>query len=80
MEEFSGSKVEILKTELRTVNGVELIRGVMQSEYSGIPLMFDTYYYSNDNVSVQFTVYTSDNLWEKNTDLIQELLNGFVVE
>lgn len=80
MEEFSGSKVEIIKTELRTVNGVELIRGVMRSEYSGIPLIFDTYYYSNDNVSVQFTVYTSDNLWEKNTDLIHELLNGFVVE
>ncbi len=79
MEERTGAEVEIVKTEMRNVNGAELIRGVLSVKISGLQFIFDTYYFSNDIGSVQFTVWTSDRIWEKNLDEIQELLNGFIV-
>ena len=80
MKENLGGDAAILKSEVRTVNGTEVVRGVLNAKHSGISFIFDTYYYSDDKGSVQFTVYTSDKVWEKNTKMIEELLNGFVVE
>lgn len=79
MKEYVGSDPEIIKTELRIVNGVELVRGVMKAQISGMSLIFDTYYFSNDMGSVQFTTWTSDKVWERNENTIEELLNGFLV-
>ena len=79
MKEATGSDPRVLKTELRTVNGQQLMRGVLGANFSGISFIFDTYYYSNDHGSVQFTTWTSDKVWERNKNDILELLNGFIV-
>lgn len=79
MEENTGSEAEILKTELRSVNGYDVIRGTLKANFSGINFIFDTYYYSDELGSVQFTTWTSDKLWERNQELILDLLNGFKV-
>ncbi|MCA6075037.1 hypothetical protein [Fulvivirga sedimenti] len=78
MKERIGYEPKVIKTEVRTVNGSEVVRGVLLAEFSGITFIFDTYYFSNDLGSVQFTTYTSDKIWERNEDLILELLNGFI--
>lgn len=77
MEENTGSSTSILKAELRKVNNSSVVRGVLNSKYSGISFIFDSYYYSNENGSVQFTVWTSDKVWKREEEEILELLNGF---
>ena len=77
MRENTGIEPEIIKTELRTVNGTEVLRGTLKANFSGIDLIFDSYYFSNELGSVQFTTYTSVKLWERKQDVILDLLNGF---
>lgn len=79
MSDRIGVVPNVIKAELRNVNGVEVIRGVLQAEFSGISFVFDTYYFSNELGSVQFTTWTSEKLWERNENLILEHLNGFIV-
>ena len=50
----------------------------MKTTFSDISFVFDTYYFSNELGSVQFTLWTSEKLWEKNISEIQDLLNGFI--
>ena len=80
MAENTGASTKILKTEIRNVNGTEVLRGVLNAEISGISFVFDTYYFSNEKGSVQFTTWTSDKIWESNESMIVELLNGFIVD
>ncbi|RFC54735.1 hypothetical protein [Brumimicrobium aurantiacum] len=80
MEENTGSEVEILKTEHRTINGTPIIRATVRASFSGITFIFDSYYYSNENGSVQFTTWTSDKIWKRNENVILDLMNGFVVQ
>lgn len=79
MDENSGAKAKIIKTEIRKVNGKNILRGVLHAEVSGISFIFDSYYYSNDLGSVQFVTWTSEPVWEKNEDKIHDLLNGLVI-
>lgn len=79
MEETTGTEAKILKTELRQVNGENVLRGVLRAEFSGIVFVFDTYYFSNELGSVQFTTWTSEVVWQRNQDKIHDLLNGFIV-
>lgn len=76
MEENVGSPVKIVQSEVRTVNGSEVLHGVLATDFSGIKFHFDTYYYSDDRGTIQFTTWTSDALWERSKDKIEELLNG----
>ncbi len=78
MEDNIGSKTKVIKTESRNVNGHKVIRGALLADVSGISFIFDSYYFSNEKGSVQFTVYTSDKLWKKNEQDILEFLNGFI--
>ena len=80
MEKNLDARTQILKTELVTVNGNKVLRGVVKADVSGISFVFDSYYYSNELGSVQFTTWTSENLWKKYESEIAELLNGFVAE
>ncbi|MEL7002616.1 MAG: hypothetical protein AAFN93_07750 [Bacteroidota bacterium] len=80
MKEYSGADPKVLKTEVRNVNGTDVIRGVMLAEYSGITFIFDSYYFSNDLGSVQFTTWTSQKVWERNESSITDFLNGFVIK
>lgn len=79
MEDHTGTKVDILKSELRTVNGHEVVRGVLRANLSGITFVFDSYYFSNEKGSVQFTTWTSDSVYERVKDDIAVFLNGLVV-
>ncbi len=74
----SGTEPIPVKTELRNVNGSDVIRGVIKADFSGITFIFDTYYFSNETGSVQFTVWTSENVWKRSEEEILEFLNGFV--
>lgn len=80
MKENTGGEPKIIKTELRKVNGKELIRGVLEADYSGITFIFDSYYYSDDLGSVQFITWTSSKVWERNENNILEFLNGFIAQ
>ena len=79
MEDNTGATTEIVKSEVRKVNGYDVVRGTLRANLSGISFMFDTYYFSNELGSVQFTIWTGDNIWKKNEKRILELLNGFQV-
>jgi len=79
MEENTGSNVDIINTELRTVNGSNVIRGTFKAYISSITFVFDSYYFSNDLGSVQFTVWSGDKIWERNEKEILDLLNGLIV-
>ncbi|MDU8885760.1 hypothetical protein RXV94_06280 [Yeosuana sp. MJ-SS3] len=80
LEENSGAEAKIIKTELITVNGAEVLRGVMNISFSGISFIFDSYYFSNEKGSVQFTTWTSAEVWKRNENEIQDFLHGFVVD
>ena len=80
MENNLNATTEILKTQVVNVNGTNLFRGVIKAQVSGISFVFDSYYYSNELGSVQFTTWTSDNLWKKYERDITELLNGFIAK
>jgi len=80
MEENSGSDSEIIKTELINVNGAEVLRGVLNVNFSGISFVFDSYYFSNEKGSVQFTTWTSTEVWKRTEQDIQDFLYGFVVD
>ncbi|WP_026956770.1 hypothetical protein [Algoriphagus vanfongensis] len=80
MEENTGATVEVIKIESRIVNDKDLLRGVLKANYSGITFIFDSYYYSDDRGSVQFTTWSSENVWKKNETLILNLLNGFDIK
>ncbi|MCB0640522.1 MAG: hypothetical protein KDC44_02745 [Phaeodactylibacter sp.] len=80
MEETTGTPVDIIKIEKRTVNGVDVLRAVLGASYSGIEFIFDSYYYSSEAGTVQFTTWTGRNLWRGYEAEILDLLNGFVLK
>lgn len=80
MRETTGRPVDVIKLEKRTVNGADVLRAVLGASYSGIEFIFDSYYYSSEAGTVQFTTWTGRNLWEDYEAEILELLNGFVLK
>lgn len=80
MEKNTGGTIEVKKAELRNVNGVNVTRGVFDIEISGMNLTFDSYYYSSEKGSIQFTTWTGSNIWGKHEPDILELLNGLVIK
>lgn len=78
IKEKMGTTPEVIKSELRTVNGHQVVRGAMKANISGIDFIFDTYYYSNDKGSVQFTTWTGETVWKREQENILEFLNGFI--
>ncbi len=79
MKENTGAEIDLKKTELRNVNGKEIIRGVYDMELSGMKITFDTYFYSSEKGSIQFTTYTGTNVWNKYEEDILDFLNGIVI-
>lgn len=79
MEENLGTDVTVRKVEMRKVNGHDVLRGVFETDLSGIALIFDTYYYSDVRGTTQITTYTSANLWDKYESEIVDFLNGIVI-
>jgi len=80
IKEKMGTDPEVIKSELRTINGHEVVRGAMKANISGIAFIFDTYYFSNDKGSVQFTTWTGEAIWKREQENILEFLNGFIAQ
>lgn len=79
IEENTGTNPETLSLTQFKVNGIDILRGVIRANFSGIIFVFDTYYYSDERGSVQFTTWSSETVWKKNEEKIQDLLKGFEV-
>lgn len=79
MEANTGAVTKIIKTELRNVNGAEVLRGVTSANISGLKFIFDSYYFSNELGSIQFVVWTNEALWSKKEKEIESFLNGLII-
>ncbi len=79
MKKRIGENPLMVKSELRKVNGTELIRGAMRADFSNLVFIFDTYYYSSEKGSVQYVTWTTEGVWEQKQKEILDMLNGFIV-
>ncbi len=70
--------LQIVKEEYRSVNGMKVLMLQMDGTMQGINFSFFGYYYSNENGTIQFVTYTSQNLLQEYKKVTEELLNGFV--
>jgi len=50
----------------------------MNGTMQGIKVSYYGYYFSNNNGTLQFLTYTSQNLLSDYIDEIEDLLNGFI--
>ena len=78
IRENLGATPEVIKAESRNVNGYDIVRGVMKAELSGLTFVFDTYYFSNEKGSVQFSTWTGEAIWKREEEKILDFLNGFI--
>ena len=69
---------KIIKKEYRNVNGLNVIMMQLTGTIQGIKFIYYGYYYSNKIGSYQLLTYTSQNLFEENKIMMQNLLNGLV--
>lgn len=79
MEETLGTEVVVKKAEMRSVNGKNILRGVMELDISGISMTFDSYYFSDERGTSQLTTWTSTNVWRKYEEEIIDFLNGLII-
>ncbi|MBD0401989.1 hypothetical protein [Flammeovirga sp. EKP202] len=71
--------LRIVKEEYRDVNGLKVLHLQMNGTMQGIKFSYFGYYYSNENGTVQFITYTSQNLLQKYKPVSETLLNGLVL-
>ncbi|MBI35709.1 MAG: hypothetical protein CMP67_10155 [Flavobacteriales bacterium] len=70
--------ITVVKEEYRTVNGSKVLLMQMNGTMQGIKVSYYGYYFSNNNGTLQFLTYTSQNLLSDYIDEIEDLLNGFI--
>lgn len=70
--------LKIVKEEYRNVNGIKVLFLHMNGTMQGIKFSYYGYYYSNNDGSVQFITYTSQNLMNVFINECDNLLNGIV--
>ena len=70
---------KIIMKEYRIVNNQKVLFMQMNGTMQGIKFSYLGYYYSNENGTVQFVTYTSQNLLGENKNEMLEFLNGFEV-
>jgi len=70
---------KLISQEYRMVNGTKVIMMQLTGTIQGIKFIYFGYYYSDDNGSVQFLTYTSQNLFEAYKKEMEKMLNGFIV-
>jgi hypothetical protein len=68
----------IAKEEYRMVNGLKVLFMQLNGTISGIEFAYYSYYYSNENGTVQFITYTFMDLLDDFMPESEKLLNGFV--
>lgn len=70
--------LRIVKEEYRTVNGLKVLFLQMNGTLQGIKFTYYGYYFSNENGTIQFITYTSQNLLSTYMDDCEKILNGLV--
>lgn len=80
LEQNTGAVPSIKKTELRNVNGTNVLRGTLDVNVSGIEFVFDSYYCSDERGTTQIVTWTGRSIWEKHQDEIVNFLNGVIVQ
>ncbi len=70
--------IKIIKEEYRKINGLNVLFIQMNGTMKGIKFSYYGYYYSNQNGTVQFVTYTSQNLLGEYQKDCEILLNGLV--
>ena len=68
----------ILLEEYRTVNGLKVLYTLAQGTVSDVKFYFKAYYYSGDNIAVQFLLVGPQKSMAKDQKEADELLNGIV--
>lgn len=70
--------IKLVKEEYRMVNGKKVLCLQMAGTTQGISIVYYSYYYSNDNGSVQLVTYAAKNLFAEMETKAETLLNGLV--
>lgn len=70
---------KVVKEEYRIVNGLKVLMLQMNGTTQGIKFSYYGYYYSNENGTVQFVTYTSQNLINQYKSICEDILNGLVI-
>ncbi len=71
--------LRVVNEEYRMVNGMKVLHLQMNGTMQGIKFSYYGYYYSNENGTVQFVTFTSQNLIESYREQCDALLNGLIV-
>lgn len=74
----AASDIKITEEEYRIVNGKKVLFISMTGTMRGIKFSYYGYFYSDEEGTVQFVTYTSQNLLNKYKKECAELLNGLV--
>jgi hypothetical protein len=69
---------QVLYEDYRMVNGLKVLCMQLKGTVQGIKFMYLGYYYSDGHGTVQFTAWTSENLWNSYRESATELLNGLM--
>lgn len=73
-----ASGVSVEKQEYRMVNGIKVLCLKMSLTFQGIDAIYYSYYYSNENGTVQFVTATSSKKFDEYKEECEKLLNGLV--
>lgn len=80
MEQSTGSKVKIIKSEIVNVNNTDVIHASFEVSMQGMNLIFDSYYFSDARGTIQFTTWTGSNIFKKYERKVKDLLTGLIVK
>ncbi len=70
--------LRVVHEEYRSVNGIKVLLLQMDGTMQGIKFSYYGYYYSNENGTIQFVTFTSQNLLSGYKSDSEKLLNGLV--
>ena len=73
-----STDIKLIKKEYRMVNNKKMLFMQMNGTMQGVKFSYYGYYYSQENGSIQFVTYTSQNLIAQYANDAEELLNGLV--
>ena len=65
--------------EYRIVNNDTMVLMRMEGTSNSMRITYYSYYYSNENCSIQFHTFTGMNIFNEYREALEELLNGLVI-
>lgn len=74
--ERAGENMEVVTDDKRIVNGLEVTHLKVTGKVMGLQVMYDGYYITSEEGSVQLVCFTGKNLYKEFEKDIKNLLNG----